>query len=165
MRLQNRQLKIKIGKDSVIMQNIKSVENLDQFKQYLLAQNGKIVQTQHWTMAQICEHCAQTIYCSMQGYPSLKPLWFRRSIGALILKIFFVRSKMKHNLQAPLVGAKPIEVKGQSAFEVLLESIDQFQAYQGELQPHFIFGQMNHADYDRYFTLNLKDHFSEVKFS
>ena len=43
------------------MQNIKSVENLDQFKQYLLAQNGKIVQTQHWTMAQICEHCAQTI--------------------------------------------------------------------------------------------------------
>lgn len=146
------------------MQDMTSIQNLAQFKQFLMAQQGKTAQTLHWTLVQICEHCAQTILCSMQGYPTLKPLWFRRSIGALILKIFLFRGNMSHNLQAPLVGAKPIEINAQSAIEVLLQSIAQFQSYQGTLQPHFIFGQMSHADYDRYFTLHLKDHFSEVQF-
>lgn len=144
--------------------NLSAVSDLRSLRNYLLQYSHSEAITVHWSLMQICTHCAQTILCAMTGYPKLKPRIIRNTIGPWVLAWFFYRNRMQHNLQADLEGAAAIEVQHRPALEILIQVIDQFLAYEGQLQPHFVFGNLTKAQYDRYFTLHIQDHFSEVNF-
>ena len=145
--------------------NLSTVTDLQSLRNYLIQQSSSKAVTSHWSLMHICTHCSQTILCAMTGYPKLKPWLIRKTVGPCILSWFLYRNQMHHNLQAELIGATPIDVNNREALEVLIQAIDQFLDYKGELQPHFVFGDLNKAQYDRYFTLHIKDHLNEVRFT
>lgn len=145
--------------------SLSNITNLSSLRHYLIQQQDSKAVTQHWSFMHICTHCSQTILCSITGYSQLKPWIIRKTIGPSILRWFFYRNKMHHNLQAELIGASPIDVSNREPLDVLIKAIDQFINYKGELKPHFVFGDLSKDQYDRYFTLHIKDHLNEVSFT
>ncbi len=110
-------------------------------------------------------HCAQSIECSLRGYPQMKPKWLRRSVGRVVPKVFFALGRMKHNLAAPVPGEPAIPADGDLdlAWERLLSAIAAFQHHQGPLHEHFLYGMLSETDYSRVHALHLADHFSAAK--
>ena len=117
----------------------------------------------HWSAGKTFAHCAQTIECAMDGYPSLKPAWVRATLGRLVIGKFLRQGQMRHGLSAPVPGAPEIPESTGTAegLDRLLAAIDRFQAHTGPLQPHLLFGQMSRDDYDRYFAMHIADHLRE----
>lgn len=144
--------------------SLSNITNLGTLRHYLIQQQDSKAVTLHWSFMHICTHCSQTILCSITGYPQLKSWIIRKIIGPCILRWFFYRNKMHHNLQAELISASPIDVSNREPLDVLVKAIDQFINYKGELKPHFVFGDLSKDQYDRYFTLHIKDHLNEVSF-
>ena len=73
---------------------------------------------------------------------------------------------MSHNLQAHVPGAPAFASTGtaQEGVRVLLDTIEKFENYSGELKPHLIFGKLSKESYDQYFSMHIADHLSEVTF-
>ena len=118
-----------------------------------------------WSPAQVFNHCAQSIEYSISGYPALKPGWFRSSVGPLAFSVFAERGAMRHPLNEAIPGAAPLsEPSSQTlALKRLQQAFSDFAAYQGELQPHFAYGVLNHADYAQAHVLHLYNHLTLLK--
>jgi hypothetical protein len=116
-----------------------------------------------WSVAQILEHCAQSIEYSMAGYPQLRPWWFRRTLGPLAFAKFERDGRLSHDLSAPVPGAPPLGADGESARLRLVAAIDAFFAARGTLQEHLAFGRLEKARYATLHRLHLANHFETVE--
>ena len=116
-----------------------------------------------WSWAQTLEHCAQSIECSLNGFPKLKPAFVRATIGRLVIRKFLRRGWFNHDLAGPVPGAADLEADDPHAAEQRLRAaIERFEAHEGELAPHFIFGTLSKADFDHFHAMHLADHFAAV---
>lgn len=129
-------------------------------KQINLLKEKNVTSTTAWSAYKTFAHCAQTIDYSMSGYPSLKPVWVRATIGKIAIRKFLKQGYMKHDLTADVAGAPQIKEQGtlKEGIEILEQSILQFQKYEGELQPHLLFGNLSKEQYNQYFALHVADH-------
>lgn len=118
-----------------------------------------------WTPAEVFNHCAQSIEYSISGYPQLKPGWFRSSVGPLAFSVFAVRGAMRHPLNEAIPGAAPLNTPATQAqaLQRLQQAFADFSVYQGELQPHFAYGVLSHADYALAHVLHLYNHLSLIR--
>ncbi len=71
-------------------------------------QGKALVSIQGWTPTEVFNHCAQSIEYSMEGYPQLKPAWFRHSVGPVAFAVFSARGAMRHPLTEAIPGAAPL---------------------------------------------------------
>lgn len=124
------------------------------------------VSSPNWPVFTIMSHCAQTIQYAMTGYPKSKPKWIQNTIGKWVLGKFSRQGYMSHNLQAPVPGSPPIENTGiaKDGIKILLNTIETFETYRGELKPHLIFGNLSKEAYNQYFAMHIADHLSEVSY-
>jgi hypothetical protein len=118
-----------------------------------------------WSPAEVFNHCAQSIEYSISGYPELKPGWFRSSVGPLAFSVFAARGAMRHPLDEAIPGAAALNVPATQAqaLQRLQQAFADFAAYQGELQPHFAYGALSHADYAQAHVLHLYNHLSLIR--
>lgn len=116
------------------------------------------------SLHQVLVHCAQSIDCSRTGYPQMKPAWVRATIGRVVVRRFLRRGSMRHNLTAPVPGAPAIPAEGDlpAAWERLLAAIDAFSRHEGPLAPHFLFGDLDKASYDRVHAMHIAHHLTAV---
>ncbi|MGN7762970.1 DUF1569 domain-containing protein [Paenibacillus sp. 22594] len=149
------------------MNNVQFKSLNDVKKELLIMEGYDVIPTKQWPLYEILAHCAQTIEYSMTGYPQLKPRIVRKTIGRIVIRKFLKQGHMKHDLTAHVPGAAKLEKQGtvKEGIGLLLRAIDAFQAYEGKLAPHLIFGDLSKEEYDRYFTMHITDHFSEVQFA
>ena len=121
---------------------------------------GSWVSTQGWSPAQVYHHCTQSVAYSMEGYPSMKPAWFRRSVGPAAFAAFQQRGAMQHTLDEPIPGASPLDEAPdvQEALMRLEAAYERFFAYQGALAPHFAYGELDHGQYTTAHILHLYNH-------
>lgn len=121
----------------------------------------------NWTFYEILSHCSQTIEYSMTGYPAMKPALLRNTVGRLVIKRFLRQGYMKHNLSAHVPGGEAITNSGstEEGIQRLIKSIEKFQAFNGKLALHLIFGTLSKEEYDKYFSMHVADHLSEVQYS
>lgn len=124
-----------------------------------------LVSVAGWSPAEVFNHCAQSIEFSLDGYPELKPAWFRHSIGPAVFAMFSARGAMRHPLQEAIPGAAPLaEPTGQdAALQRLQAAFDRFAAHTGALQPHFAYGVLDHDDYAYAHVLHLYNHLSLIR--
>ena len=61
-----------------------------------------------WDVPHVLHHVAQSIEYSMNGFPRLKPAWFRASLGRAAFALFSWRGRMRHGLDQPIPGAPDI---------------------------------------------------------
>src|SRR5690348_10706985 len=102
-------------------------------------------------------HCAQSIDYSVQGFPRMKPAWFQKTIGRLVLKKFLRQGYLKHDVNAPVPGAPELpETSFEQGVQRLREAISAFRAHPGPLAPHFAYGQVARDDYARVHVMHIR---------
>ncbi|MBF7729627.1 DUF1569 domain-containing protein [Pseudomonas sp. N040] len=120
---------------------------------------------QGWTPAEVFNHCAQSVDYSMDGYPQLKPAWFRHSLGPAVFDLFAARGAMRHPLAEPIPGAPPLAepATADAALQRLQLSLQRFATFGGPLQPHFAYGELSHAEYALAHVLHLYNHLELIR--
>lgn len=141
------------------------LKSLNEAEKYLVKLIDKdIKSTTEWSPYQTFVHCAKTIDYSMNGYPLLKPVIIRNTIGKIAIGKFLRQGYMKHNLLADVPGSPSIEnsKSTQEGIKILLDSIARFQSNRKELKIHLLFGQLSKKQYDYYFAMHIADHLSSL---
>lgn len=118
-----------------------------------------------WTWAQTLTHCAQSIEYSMTGYPALKSKVFRSAIGPAALEFFSWRGRMTHDLAEPIPGAPVLAATADPAASLarLKASIAEFRAWNGPLQTHFAYGELDKSAYERAHAMHIANHLSQFQ--
>ncbi|MDG9930320.1 MULTISPECIES: DUF1569 domain-containing protein [unclassified Pseudomonas] len=140
--------------------------SLDGARQVLEGLKGHaLVSVQGWTPTEVFNHCAQSIEYSLDGYPQLKPGWFRHSVGPAAFAVFSARGAMRHPLTEAIPGAAPLaEPASQEAALLRLQlAFERFASHEGKLQPHFAYGVLDHEEYAQAHVMHLYNHLSLIR--
>lgn len=115
-----------------------------------------------WTWSKTLLHCAQSIDCSMSGYPEAKSALFQHTAGAAAFSYFKSRGRMSHNLLEAIPGAATLDANAATGHAVatLRRSIENFQKFTGPLQPHFAYGALNRIEYEKAHAMHIANHLS-----
>lgn len=112
-----------------------------------------------WSLTKVLHHLAQSIEYSMDGYPEMKPAWFRASLGALAGRAFQRAGAMRHGLEEPIPGAPSLqEMPTPVAIFRLRAAIERYAAHEDPLHPHFAYGQLDRESYTRAHLMHIADH-------
>ena len=123
-----------------------------------------LVFTGEWNATQVFNHLAQSIEFSMLGYPQHKSDLFKSVIGKTAFKVFQKQSSMSHNLHEVIPGAPDINIGDQStALTRLLQALQDFTVFDGELQAHFAYGELSHQDYADAHVMHVLNHFEALQ--
>ena len=116
----------------------------------------------NWTWSKTLLHCAQSIDYSMSGYPEPKSAVFQYTAGAGAFSFFRRRGRMSHNLIEAIPGAAMLDANAHVpvAVAALRKSVAAFLAYDGKLKPHFAYGALDRADYERAHAMHIANHLS-----
>lgn len=118
-----------------------------------------------WNPYQIFTHCAQSVECSMSGFPVHKSNLFKNTVGQLAISLFSSRGKMTHGLSEPIPGVPPFasEKDTKIALNRLQESLLEFDKYSEILAPHFAYGELTKKDYEIAHVMHLYNHLQEIE--
>lgn len=117
-----------------------------------------------WTTAQHLDHCAASIAASVDGYPALKPLVIRVTIGAIVKRRFLRAGAMRHDTHAPLPGGAPPPPRALAdAVASVVAAIERFRSHAGPLAPHPVYGRCSAADYERLHAIHVADHLRAIR--
>lgn len=145
---------------------LRSFDAVLQVLERLEADDGAIA-TPGWDVARTFDHCARSITHSMQGFPLLKPVLFRATVGSLVFRAFDAIGQMRHDLLQEIPG-DPEPLTPQRADEALAqlrERIHAFDRWTGPLQPHFAYGRLTKGQYERAHSMHIANHLSAWNFS
>jgi Protein of unknown function (DUF1569) len=119
-----------------------------------------------WSIAQVLEHCAQSIDFSIKGFPQAKSRLFQSTAGAVAFAVFKARDQMSHSLVEPIPGAAPlVESDVAQGADRLVASFAAFEAHKGDFKPHFAYGALSRAEYVQAHLMHLANHFSVMTFT
>jgi hypothetical protein len=103
-----------------------------------------------WDLSQICEHLADWMSYPMDGFPK-SPLFvrwmlaiLRATVGKTMLKDFTSKQKMKENQPTIPNSVHSSQDDARKSVERLLQLIERFRRYRGELHPSPLFGALDH---------------------
>jgi hypothetical protein len=116
-----------------------------------------------WDLAQTLVHAAQSIECSLHGFPEHKPAAFQRTAGALAFATFHALGRMRHDLAEPIPGVEALPAPGADvgvALARLRAAAEAFRAWDAPLQPHFAYGALDKAEYEAAHAMHLANHLS-----
>ncbi|WP_348689389.1 DUF1569 domain-containing protein, partial [Acidovorax soli] len=123
-------------------------------------------QLQHpvWNLPQLLQHLAQSIEYSLQGYPQARSAVFRHTLGRAAFAVFDARGQMSHDLAEPIPGAPPLQadLSLRDSVQRLLDAMQAFAAHRGLLAPHFAYGVLSKAEYQRAHLMHLANHWSQL---
>ena len=117
-----------------------------------------------WDLPQVLHHAAQSIEYSMNGFPALKPAWFRASVGSYAFALFDARGQMTHSLSEAIPGAPDI-ASGQplaAAIDHAIAALQAFDRHSGPLAKHFAYGALDKPTYTRAHLMHLANHWIET---
>jgi len=118
-----------------------------------------------WNAYQVFTHCAQSVEYSMSGYPEHKSNLFKNTVGQLAFSIFSAKGKMTHKLSEPIPGAPALALEKdiKLALHRLEKALLAFKLYDGNLSPHFAYGELSKKEYEIAHVLHLYNHLQEIK--
>jgi hypothetical protein len=119
--------------------------------------------TGQWSAYKVFVHCAQSVDYSVTGYPKHNTALFKNSIGKIAFSAFSAKRKMRHNLAEEIPGAESIANSSDvaSALNQLKKSLISFDAFSGELQAHFAYGELTKAEYEKAHAMHFLNHLQE----
>ena len=136
-----------------------TLEKLDRLASRAIEKSGA------WNAFQVFNHCAQSVEFSMAGFPESKSAIFQRTAGQFAFAVFSAKGAMSHSLDEVIPGAPELVVVGDAllALNRLTKALQAFEAYEGELKPHFAFGLLNKPDYAIAHVLHINNHLQEFR--
>mgnify|MGYP001043073778 CR=1 FL=1 len=136
-----------------------ALQTLDQLQKAEVSTLGK------WNLFQVYTHLAQSVEYSMTGYPEQKSWLFKSTVGSLAFSVFSGKGSMNHGLDEAIPGAPALSEEGdpQQALQRLRQSLMDFVAFDGNLQPHFAYGELSKAEYEQAHVMHLNNHLDELE--
>ena len=130
-----------------------------------LGQAPALQSATEWGWAQTLVHLAQSIEYSMTGYPIQKSPLFQQVVGQTAFSVFSWRDQMRHDLTEPIPGSPAIaaDTPLEHAALRLLTACAQFMQWEQALQPHFAYGSLTHAQYEKAHAMHLANHFAAFR--
>ena len=126
--------------------------------------SGHAIATAGWPVAQVFEHCAQSIEFSISGFPLGKSALFQGTAGSLAFATFTRVGRMQHDLEEPIPGAPAlVSTDLAQAAQRLDAAFAAFEAHAGPLAPHFAYGALDKAQYARAHLMHLANHAERVR--
>lgn len=128
----------------------------------LQSMDGKVMRFESaWTTGHNLAHMAQSIEYSMSGYPMHKSELFKSTVGRAAFNAFSSKGYMKHNVEEDIPGAPAVNsVSEDEGMRRLIDALETFNSYNGELPEHFAYGALNKEEYALAHVLHIEDHFS-----
>ena len=119
----------------------------------------------NWSVGKTILHCAQSIDCSIDGFPQQKGRLFQATLGTFAFNLFKGKRKMSHNLESGIPGVEdPADSTDNClALDKLLAAIDRFSNYQGKLKPHFAYGFLSKEDFDLAHAMHIANHLNNFE--
>jgi hypothetical protein len=116
------------------------------------------------TLPQVLVHCAQSIECSMDGYPQHRAALFRATLGRVALAKFLRAGRMSHDLDASIPGVPDPDASLTlpEAIGRLRAAVERFSAHKGAFAPHFAYGPVTAEQYDRVHAMHVANHLARV---
>lgn len=126
----------------------------------LLAEVRAVVTEAPRALGPAMAHCAQSIDCSIDGYPKPAAWPVRAFIGPMVLKKFLRQGFMRHDTNAPVPGVAtpPSELSNQEGVDRLEKAIARFRAHSGPLAPHFAYGAVSKQAYEAVHAMHAANH-------
>jgi Protein of unknown function (DUF1569) len=120
---------------------------------------------ERWSLPQMLQHAAQSIEFSIQGYPEARSALFQRTLGTAAFALFDARGEMNHDLAEPIPGAPALDPEQglRTAVQRLLDAMAAFNLHKGTLKPHFAYGELTRAQYQRAHLMHLSNHWTQVQ--
>lgn len=117
-----------------------------------------------WNVAQILNHCAQSVEYSMLGYPEHKSAFFKSTAGRLAFSAFKAKGRMHHNLSEEIPSADPLVASAnvEQAKRRFQTAMLVFADFTGELAPHFAYGVLSKSEYELAHVLHFNNHLQEL---
>lgn len=118
-----------------------------------------------WSWTQTLSHCAQSVEYSMTGFPQARSRAFQRTVGAAAFAVFSWRGQMTHDLGEPIPGAPLLDASTDvaSAASRLKRAALAFTQWTEPLRPHFAYGELSKAEYEKAHAMHLANHFSAFR--
>ncbi len=116
----------------------------------------------NWSWSKTLLHCAQSIDYSISGYPQARSAFFQRTAGAAAFSFFSSRGRMSHSLIEAIPGGATLDANAHAdvAVAALRKSVAAFAQFGGALQPHFAYGALSKAEYERAHAMHIANHLS-----
>lgn len=126
--------------------------------------SGQATTTAGWPVAQVFEHCAQSIEYSLSGFPLARSALFQDTAGSLAFATFRRVGRMQHDLEEAIPGAPALVATDLSlAAQRLDAAFAAFEAHAGPLAPHFAYGALDKDQYTRAHLMHLANHAERVR--
>ncbi len=113
--------------------------------------------TAPWSLARTLHHLAQGVEFSLQGYPELKPVLFRATLGRTAFHLFHRKGQMRHATDAPIPGEAILDGDPNAARDRLVASLQAFETADA-LHPHFAYGRLSKPRYAAAHAMHVADH-------
>ncbi|WP_185964552.1 DUF1569 domain-containing protein [Aliikangiella marina] len=121
-----------------------------------------------WNPVKVFLHCAKSIEFSMIGFPVHRSSAFKNVVGTSAFSTFASLGKMHHALDEPIPGEDSLRLTDSkvtstaAAINILLDRINAFTSYQGELKEHFAFGKLSKDEYELAHVMHVYNHLAEI---
>ena len=114
------------------------------------------------TWAQVLNHVAQSIDCSLDGFPKHKSWLFQKVIGRAALRQFLGSGAMRHDRAAGIPGVSAlVDADAAAALGRLQAAVARFAAHQGPVAAHFAYGAVTKEQYAQLHAMHLRDHLGD----
>lgn len=136
-----------------------ALTKIDRLAEHPLRSNGA------WSAGHVFLHCAQSIECSMRGYPEHKSALFQHTIGRAAFSVFASRGRMSHALDEPIPGVSSPEPSTDAAVGLakLREAFTIFRRFDGQLAPHFAYGELDKREYEVAHVMHFYNHLEQIE--
>jgi hypothetical protein len=147
------------GKDTKLL-NLNALLSILNKMSLLPPEQLASLSTGQWNTAQVFSHCAQSVEFSMTGFPQHKSAVFKHTVGTLAFAVFATKGAMSHSLSESIPAAPILDehVDVNVALNRLIQSLGDFQQYEGELKPHFAYGPLTKSEYELAHVLHFYNH-------
>jgi hypothetical protein len=112
-----------------------------------------------WSLGQALLHCAQSVDCSLTGFPQPRGWLVRAVVGPLVKRRFLRAGRMSHDLTAQIPGVPPLPPTSTAdGAAALRRSLAAFRAHSGPMAPHFAYGEVSKAEYEALHAMHAAEH-------
>ena len=113
-----------------------------------------------WSLAQICNHLAQTLIYSIEGFPDRAPWLLRRTFGAFAKRHVLATGVIREGGKLPERYLPRPGLDDRAEAEALRGALHLYSAHPGPLADHPLFGPLDRAEWTRIHCVHSAHHLS-----
>jgi hypothetical protein len=116
----------------------------------------------HWSLGQICNHLAESLVYSVEGFGVQAPWLIRKTLGQIFKRQLFNTGQMREGIQLPEKFLPRPGLDARAEAEALRGALQMYSSHSGPLADHPMFGPLGRDEWTRLHCIHMAHHLSFV---